>query len=112
MKKSFFVVRTKIDQDIANESEKNAFNEEATLNDIRGKCLEKLKPTGVRDEDVFLISNRKTDKWEFKSLTQAILNALPLRQKESLALTLDLSTSRCKDLLKEKAKILRGNYTV
>ena len=111
MKKSFFFVRTKIDQDIDNEKEGRAFNEEATLNDIRGDCLKNLKPLGVCDKDVFLISNRKTDKWEFNSLIQAILAALPLRQKESLTLTLDLVTSHSKDLLKEKVKILRGNFT-
>ena len=111
MKKSFFFVRTKIDQDIDNEKKEGAFNEQATLNDIREECLKKLKPLGGGERDVFLISNDKTDKWEFNRLTQAILSALPLRQKESLALTLDLVTSRSNNLLKEKVKILRGNFT-
>ena len=109
-KKSFFFVRTKIDQDVDNESQKRVFNEESTLNDIRKVCWKKLDGLEAGNEIVFLISNRKTAKWDFDHLTQAILDVLPLRQKESLTLSLDLLTSRSRDLLRRKVKVLRGNY--
>ena len=113
--KSFFFVRTKIDQDINNESDKRAFNEETTLNHIREDCWKNLELAARKmklaaGEIVFLISNRKRAKWDFGRLQQAILDVLPLRQKQSLALSLDLLTSRSKNLLKEKVKVLRGNY--
>jgi hypothetical protein len=110
MKKSFFFVRTKIDIDVWNESEKKAFNEEALLMKIKENCLENLHGLGSRDEDVFLISNRKTAKWEFARLTKAILDVLPLRQKECFTLSLNLLTTRSKDILKRKLKVLRGWY--
>ena len=108
IKKSFFFVRTKIDQDIANESQKRAFNEEITLNDIREDCWKNLEGLAAGNEIVFLISNCKTAQWDFDRLTQAILDVLPLRQKESLTLSLDLLTSRSRDLLKRKVEVLRG----
>ena len=110
MKKSFFFVRTKIDVNIKSESRKKSFNEESTLNEIRKDCCDNLKDLVVRNEDVFLISNHEKDKWDFDRLTQAILDVLPLRQKETLTLSLDLLTSRSKNLLKRKVEVLRGNY--
>jgi hypothetical protein len=110
--KSFFFVRTKIDVDVQSERRKKAFNEDVTLEEIRGDCLEILKSFGANDKVVFLISNHKPVKWDFDRLTQAILDVLPLRQKESLTLSLNLLTSLSKDLLKRKIDILRGNYRV
>ena len=108
--KSFFFVRTKIDQDVRSERRKTAFNEEATLEEIREDCLENLKRFGADDKVVFLISNHTTAKWDFDRLTQGILDVLPPRLKESLTLSLDLLTSHSKDLLTRKVKILRGNH--
>ena len=102
-------MRTKIDQDIDNESQKRVFNEESTLNDIKEDCWKNLEGLAAGNEIVFLISNRKTAKWDFDRLTQAILDVLPLRQKESLTLSLDLLTSCSRDLLKRKVEVLRGN---
>ena len=112
MKKSFFFVRTKIDQDVRNESRKRAFIEETTLSVIRKDCLDNLEDVGAYDKVLFLISNHDPEKWDFDSLTQAILDVLPLRQKESLTLSLDLLTSQSKDILNRKVEILRGSYKV
>jgi hypothetical protein len=72
--------------------------------------LDNLEDVGAYDEVLFLISNHDPDKWDFDRLTQAILDVLPLRQKESLTLSLDLLTSHSKDILKRKVEILRGSY--
>ncbi len=109
IKKSFFFVRTKIDAEIESEKMlKRKFNEEEKLKTIRENCLENLEDLLDDDKDVFLISNCVTDKWDFDRLTQAILDVLPLRQKESLTLSLNLLTSGSKRLLKRKAETLRG----
>ena len=109
MGKSFLFVRTKLDQDIRNERKKRKFNEESTLKGIREECWKYLKGLAAGNEDVFLISNCQTAKWDFPRLTIAILDVLPLRLKESLTLSLDSLTSCSRDLLRRKVKALRGN---
>ena len=65
---------------------------------------------GVKDNDVFLISNLEPAKWDFARLTEAILDGLSDRLKESLTYSLDLMTTQSKDILKRKADALRGSY--
>ena len=110
MKKSFFFVRTKIDVDVHSQKRKRTFDEDVMLRSIRSRCLENLKMVGLKDNDVFLISNLEPAKWDFGRLTGAILDGLPDRLKESLTLSLDLMTTKSKDILKRKADALRGSY--
>ena len=112
MKKSFFFVRNKIDVDVKAEKQKRAFNEDVTLSTIRKNTLENLKDLVANDEEVFLISSHKPKKWDFARLTEAILDSLPLRQKETLTLSLHLQTTQSKDILKRKADVLRGGYAI
>ena len=104
--KPFFFVRTHIDVDIGNERRKKDFDEKETLNIIRESCLQHLKGLITRD-DVVLISNNEANRWDFDRLTQAIVNVLRPRQKESMILS---STIQTKIIIKEKVEILRGNY--
>ena len=106
LEKSFFFVRTKIDENYRAESRKEKFDEEKMLDKIKRKCLENLK---VTDEEVFLISNFDPDKWDFPRLMKAINDVLPLRQKESLLLSL---TTFSKELVAKKAEILRGEHSL
>ena len=110
MKKSFFFVRTKIDIDVWNESDNRGFNEEALLKKIKQDCLKNLEGLVSRNDDVFLISSRKTVKWDFARLTQAILDVLPHRQKECLTLSLDVLTTCSIEIVKRKVAVLRGWY--
>ena len=110
MKKSFFFVRTKIDADVRSQKRKRNFDEDVMLRSIWSECLENLEKVGVKDNDVFLISNLKPAKWDFARLSGAILDGLPDRLKESLTLSLDLMTTQSKDILKRKADALRGSY--
>ena len=102
LEKSFFFVRTKIDENYRAESRKEKFDEEKMLDKIKRDCSKNLK---VTDEEVFLISNFDPDKWDFPRLIKAINDVLPLRQKESLMLSL---TTFSKELVAKKAEILRG----
>ena len=89
---------------------KKAFNEEKMLKTIREDSLENLTSTAARSEDVFLVSNLYPNKWDFARLTQAIVDALPFRQRECLTLSLGVLTSLSTDMLKHKAELLRGKY--
>ena len=103
--KNFFLVRSKIDEDVNAEKRKRSFNEEALLQKIRADCSNNLGDLLSDEQDIFLISNHFPDKWDFSRLTTAILKALPGCQRESLTLTLTrLSTS----VVKQKVDILKG----
>ena len=107
IKKSFFFVCTKIDIDIESQWHDNKKNKESTLNEIREDCRKNLSKLAASKKNLFLISNRQKDKWDFPRLRQAILDGLEPQQRESLILSL---TSDSKDVMKLKVKTLRGNY--
>lgn len=109
MGKKFFFIRAKMDIDISNEMDKNSFNEEAVLKKIRTSCLKNLGDLQKKEENVFLISNKVTNKWDFDRLRQAILNAMPEYEQESLTLTLN---HRSTDMLKRKVEILKRRVKV
>ena len=107
MNKHFFFIRTHIDNDIKGEKRKKSFREEATLEEIRSDCLQNLHGL-VRKEEIFLISNYHPALWDFGRLCGAILDALPMHQRESLTLSLSALTSLSTDILKRKVEILQG----
>jgi hypothetical protein len=57
------------------------------------------------EKEIFLISNYHKDKWDFDRLIEAITEALPIRQRECLTLSLSNVTREC---LKRKARFLKG----
>ena len=94
MQKDFFFIRTKIDLDVINESRrKRTFNEHAMLEKIRENCSENLGDLLRRKQDIFLISNHYPSKWDFTRLTQAILDALPTYQQNSVMLSVGIRMS-------------------
>ena len=104
IKKSFFFVRTKIDQDIEDQKfDYKEKTEESILSEIREDCLENLSGLEGSNKKVFLIGNHHQEKWDFPCLTQTILDALPPHQRESLILSLTADT---KDVMKQA---LRSN---
>ena len=108
LKKIFFFIRTKIDNDVRSEERKRSFNEEVMLNEIREECSQNLGDLVQNSRDIFLISNHYPAKWEFARLTQAILDVLPIRQRETLTLSLGILTSLSTDIVQKKVEILRG----
>ena len=105
--KSFFFVRTKIDQAIENELHDHQKSEESTLNEIREDCRENLSDLRESMRNLFLISNRHKDKWDFPCLRQALQDALAQCQKQRLTSPLK---SDSKDVMKPKVEVLQGNY--
>ena len=105
--KSFFFIRTKIDNDIASDERKwkSAFNEMETLRTIRDDCESQIQNAQFCEQKVFLISSYHRTKWDFDNLKKAIVDQLPSKQKESLVMTLRTQSI---DILREKIKILKG----
>ena len=109
IKKTFFFIRTKIDENVRAEKRKRSFNEEAMLEKIRRNCVESLGDLLSNERDIFLISNHDPDKWDFVRLTQAILDALTRYQRESLTLSLgNVITRSSDDIFQRKVDVLRG----
>ena len=109
IKKTFFFIRTKIDESFRAEKRKRSFNEGAMLEKIRRNCVESLGDLLSNERDIFLISNHDPDKWDFARLTQAILDALTRYQRESLTLSLgNVITRSSDDIFQRKVDVLRG----
>ena len=117
--KPFLLIRTHIDNDMASEERKlkGKFNEEELKKLIKDDTKKLIKDNmktrasllGEKETDVYLISNRFPEKWEFPLLTEVILGSLPKLQRECLTLfTRNISTG----VLKDKVAILRGRVRV
>ena len=110
--KSFFFIRTKIDENYRAEKRKKSFNEGKMLHDIRIDCLKNLAEERYNpisgEDNIFLISNHYPRKWDFERLTRAILDALPRYQRESLTLSLNTLTCLSREILKRKVDVLKG----
>ena len=80
--KSFFLIRNKIDHDCRSEKRKRAYNEEKMLKEIRKHCMRNVEGLISSENEIFLISNYEPNKWDFERLHAAIINALPVHQRE------------------------------
>ena len=111
IKKKFFLIRTKIDEDVRAEKRRNRkqkYDEEAMLARIRENCFVSLGNLLTDDQDIFLISNHHPDKWDFVRLTQAILDALTRYQRESMTFALGKVITRSSDdIFQRKVTVLR-----
>ncbi|KAJ7376177.1 hypothetical protein OS493_036291 [Desmophyllum pertusum] len=114
--KRFFFIRAKIDDNVRTEKRKKKVlfdekAEKAMLETIRRDCLTNLVDDDEsqlsNEQNIFLISNHDPAKWEFAKLTQAILDALPTYQRESLTLSLDILTSLSPQFLQRKVQVLK-----
>lgn len=106
--KNFFFVRTKIDNDVRSEKRKRSFNEGALLEEIRRDCAKNLNNLLSNEQDIFLIGNHHPSKWDFDRLTNAILGALKILERESLTLSLGVLRSLSTEMLKKKVEVLKG----
>ena len=108
MKKSCFLIRTKIDVDEHSEKrKKNQCDVKDMEKTIRADCYKNVKDYGIDEDKIFLICTYETKKWDFERLVQAILEPLSSHQKE--ALTLSLSVNHLSAyVVEEKVKVMRG----
>uniref|UniRef100_A0A8C2HY61 IRG-type G domain-containing protein n=1 Tax=Cyprinus carpio TaxID=7962 RepID=A0A8C2HY61_CYPCA len=81
-KKSFYFVRSKIDNDMSSEKKKKGFDEQKVLSIIREYCQKNLKELG--DPKVFLISSCDLEEYDFESLQNTLEDELPEHKKYAL----------------------------
>jgi hypothetical protein len=106
MRKSFFLIRTKIDIDKDCEKRKRGHDvEEMVTEIIRGYLYENVKEFGISEDEIFLISNWYRDRWDFCRLVDAILEQLPFHRRE--ALTLSLTDILSAGNLKRKVEVYK-----
>ena len=60
------------------------------LNKIRRDCTKNLDDLAEDIRCIFFISNHYPAKWDFRRLTEAIIDVLPVRQRESSILSLSI----------------------
>jgi predicted nucleotidyltransferase len=102
MRKRFYLIRTKIDQDELSEKRRENCNPDAMLKKIRAHLYENVKDLGIREHDIFVISNKYTDKWDFKRLLDVTTKTLPASQTTQVLMNLS------KKVVQEKVQSLRG----
>uniref|UniRef100_A0A3Q3EI81 IRG-type G domain-containing protein n=1 Tax=Labrus bergylta TaxID=56723 RepID=A0A3Q3EI81_9LABR len=77
MKKKFYFVRSKIDDNIRYEKRsQKEFNEERTLTQIRNNCIQGLQDQGLQSPQVFLVSSFDLKLYDFP-LLDVFLLAMP-----------------------------------
>ena len=108
VEKKFFFIRTKIDDNVRAEKRKRSFDEESMLNEIRRDCSKNLVDLVEDIREIFLISNHYPAKWDFHRLTEAIIDVLPVRQRESLILSLGIVKNLSTEILRRKIEVLNS----
>ncbi|XP_043085146.1 interferon-inducible GTPase 5-like [Puntigrus tetrazona] len=102
-KKSFYFVRSKIDNDISAEKKKKGFDEQKVLSVIRADCQKNLKDLG--DPKVFLISSFDLEEYDFESLQDTLEDELPEHKKHALLQAWPVCSAAS---LQKKIKMFKG----
>uniref|UniRef100_A0A3P9DSI9 IRG-type G domain-containing protein n=1 Tax=Maylandia zebra TaxID=106582 RepID=A0A3P9DSI9_9CICH len=82
MKKKFYFVRSKIDNDINAERRKRDFSAERTLTEIRDDCVHSLQD--IESPQVFLVSSFKQHWCDFSLLQETLERELPMKKRDFL----------------------------
>nr|XP_033497924.1 interferon-inducible GTPase 5-like isoform X3 [Epinephelus lanceolatus] len=90
MKKKFYFVHSKIDNDIYHEKrcQRSKFNAERTLQQIRDNCIQGLQRQGVESPQVFLVSSFHLHLYDFTLLGDTFEGELPAHKKHALLLAM------------------------
>ncbi|XP_059209117.1 interferon-inducible GTPase 5-like [Centropristis striata] len=93
MKKKFYFVRSKIDNDLDNEErkmkrKKSQFNAEKILKQIRENCTQGLQQQGVKSPQVFLVSSLQLELHDFPLLGKTLGRELPAHKRHALLLAM------------------------
>ncbi|XP_039905624.1 interferon-inducible GTPase 5-like isoform X2 [Simochromis diagramma] len=84
MKKKFYFVHSKVDDNLRAERRKRDFNEEETLTKIREDCVHRLRRSGIESPQVFLVSSFKLHLYDFSLLHQTLERDLPKHKRHAL----------------------------
>ncbi|XP_063353846.2 interferon-inducible GTPase 5-like [Pelmatolapia mariae] len=84
MKKKFYFVRSKIDNDINAEKRKRDFNPEMALVKMREDCIGGLQGQSIESPQVFLVSSFELHLYDFSLLHQTLERELPAHKRDAL----------------------------
>lgn len=84
MKKKFYFVHSKIDNDMNAEKRKRDFSKEGTLTKIRDDCVHRLRGLGIESPQVFLVSSFELHLYDFSLLQQTLERELPKNKRDTL----------------------------
>nr|XP_004657312.2 T-cell-specific guanine nucleotide triphosphate-binding protein 2-like [Jaculus jaculus] len=107
MKKNFYFVRTKIDNDLSNSqrSQPKSFNRDKVLEKIRDNCMENLQQAKVDAVQVFLVSSLDVTDFDFSELEDTLLRDLPAQKRhifmQCLPNVTEVAIERRRDSLKQ-----------
>ncbi|XP_065429691.1 interferon-inducible GTPase 5-like isoform X2 [Chrysemys picta bellii] len=104
MGKKFYFVRSKVDEDLRNESRKRNYNQETTLQTIRDDCVEKLRREGVSSPQVFLISRWEFNQYDSPQLQETLASELDAHKRHIFLLALPNISGPILDKKKEALK--------
>ncbi|XP_038868642.1 interferon-inducible GTPase 5-like [Salvelinus namaycush] len=109
MKKKFYFVRSKIDNDMRAEGRKETFDQDKTLETIRQYCIKGLEDQGLGSPKVFLISSFDLGHYDFPDLEETMEKELPEHKRHVLLLSIPNLTLKINQRKKEafKANIWR-----
>ncbi|XP_034531804.1 interferon-inducible GTPase 5-like isoform X2 [Notolabrus celidotus] len=90
MKKKFYFVRSKIDNDIRQEKKKkkNDFNEDRTLGRIREYCIQGLQRLDFESPQVFLVSSCELHLYDFPKLLRTLEEELPELKRDAFLIAM------------------------
>uniref|UniRef100_UPI0037E7206A interferon-inducible GTPase 5-like n=1 Tax=Semicossyphus pulcher TaxID=241346 RepID=UPI0037E7206A len=89
MKKKFYFVRSKIDNNIRDEERSQMeFSAERTLTQIRDNCRQGLQAAGVQSPQVFLVSSSELHLYDFPLLEETLERELPEHKRNALLLAM------------------------
>uniref|UniRef100_UPI00398E371B interferon-inducible GTPase 5-like n=1 Tax=Pristiophorus japonicus TaxID=55135 RepID=UPI00398E371B len=106
-KKKFYFVRSKIDQDLESDKrrEKSRYDENKTLEKLRNASVESLKKGGIESPQVFLMSGRNLEKFDFEKLQEVLEGDLPALKRRAFLLSLSNITS---SIIEKKKEVKMG----
>nr|XP_048275339.1 interferon-inducible GTPase 1-like [Myodes glareolus] len=90
MKKNYYYVRTKVDQDLENEKQCNphTFDREKAMQKIRSICVNIFNQNNMDAPQIFLISNSNLSDYDFPVLMDTLVKDLPAQKRHNLRLFL------------------------
>uniref|UniRef100_A0A8C5PVZ0 IRG-type G domain-containing protein n=1 Tax=Leptobrachium leishanense TaxID=445787 RepID=A0A8C5PVZ0_9ANUR len=107
MKKRFYFVWSKIDQDLSNakRSKPSVYNEETILQTIRNDVVQKLKDGWAGNPLVFLISSFNLNLYDFNVMIETMKQEMPSHKRHKFILILPNASLQ---IIQEKRDALRG----
>ncbi|XP_074548620.1 interferon-inducible GTPase 5-like [Halichoeres trimaculatus] len=107
MRKKFYFVRSKIDQDVNNQRRcQRDFSEEKTLTQIRINCVQGLQNQGFMSSQVFLVTNFDLQLYDFALLAETLERELPEHKKEAFLLAMPNISL---EVIKRKKEVFQSN---